>query len=46
MPEIRSQIEPQGGIVVGNSPQEFRAFLQKEADALSALFKVIDISIN
>lgn len=46
LPEIRAQIEPQGGVVVGNSPQEYRAFLQKEVARWTDLFKTIDISIQ
>ncbi|WP_404301267.1 Bug family tripartite tricarboxylate transporter substrate binding protein [Alicycliphilus denitrificans] len=43
MPEIRSKLESQGAIVIGNSPEEFRGDIQREVAHWAEQFKTIKI---
>lgn len=43
LPEIRAKLESQGAIVIGNSPEEFRADIQREVAHWAEQFKAIKI---
>lgn len=43
LPEIRSKLEAQGAIVIGNSPEEFRGDIQREVAHWAEQFKTIKI---
>ena len=46
MPEVRQTLVAQGNDVVGNTPAEFAAFINKEADKWGALGKRLGISME
>ncbi|HRO81439.1 MAG TPA: tripartite tricarboxylate transporter substrate binding protein [Alicycliphilus denitrificans] len=46
MPEIRTKLESQGAIVIGNSPEEFRADIQREVAHWAEQFKAIKIEMQ
>lgn len=45
-PGVRAKIEEQGGEVVANTPEEFRAFLKEETDRLSRVIRNANIQID
>ena len=46
MPEVRQTLVAQGNDVIGNTPAEFAAFINKEADKWGALGKRLGISME
>ena len=46
MPETRTKLESQGAIVIGNSPEEFRADIQREVAHWAEQFKSIKIEMQ
>lgn len=46
VPEIRSKLESQGAIVIGSSPAEFRADIQREVAHWAEQFKAIKIEMQ
>ncbi|WP_406623615.1 Bug family tripartite tricarboxylate transporter substrate binding protein [Acidovorax sp. SDU_ACID1] len=46
VPEIRSKLESQGAIVIGSSPAEFRADIQREVAHWAEQFKAIKIDMQ
>ena len=43
VPETRAKLESQGAIVIGSSPEEFRADIQREVAHWAEQFKAIKI---
>lgn len=44
--EMREKLVPQGAVLVGNTPAEFRTYIGKEVEHWDKLFKTIDVKIN
>lgn len=44
--EMREKLVPQGAVLVGNTPAEFRSYIDKEVEHWNKLFKTIDVKIN
>ena len=45
-PGVRGKLESQGGILVGNSPAEFRSFIKQEVDHWSKQFKTVNVTLE
>lgn len=45
-PDIRDKLVPQGAVIVGNSPEEFRSHIKQEVDHWSKIFKSVTLTLE
>jgi tripartite-type tricarboxylate transporter receptor subunit TctC len=45
-PEVKDKLQAQGAILVGNSPEEFAAYIQSEIDKWGKVAKAANIKAN
>jgi tripartite-type tricarboxylate transporter receptor subunit TctC len=45
-PEVRDRIQDMGGLVVGNSPEEFAAFWQAESDKWVKVARAANVTLD
>lgn len=46
LPDVRDKLEPQGAVLVGNSPQEFRDYIKHEVEHWARQFKIVKVEIE
>lgn len=44
--ELRDNLQPQGAIVVGNTSDEFKAYINKDVEHMSKLFKTVKVTLE
>jgi len=46
LPEVRERVEAQGNIVIGDTPEEFAAYIRAESDKWSKVIKQVGIKLD
>ena len=42
-PDLRDKLMAQGGVLVGNSPTEFRGYIKQEVERWAQVFKAVNV---